>query len=278
VGTPFDEDTRVTPDGAGRWAAVVSDRWDVAVPNGGYVLCIALAAVRAELGSGAALSPIAVSAHYLGACDHGPASIDVAVLKRGRSLSTAFATLAQGDRTRLAVLATYGDLAASSGPTLVSSAPPSLPPPDACLFIGDRPAGGLDTRPPIADRVDFRPSPASALALVSRGQPARLEGWVRLAEGGRGADGEAMRPEHLPLLVDASPPALFAALETGWVPTVELTVHVRGIPAPGWLTARIETNVLIEGTLEEDCTLWDGRGQVVAMSRQLARALPPPAA
>ncbi len=270
MATPFDEDTRVAPDGAGRWAAALSDRWDIGVPNGGYVLCVALAAVRAELGD-AHPHPLAASAHYLGSCEQGPASVDVAVLKQGRSLSTAYATLSQGGRARVAVLATYGDLGAMSGPTLVSATPPSLPPPEECAFVGDRPAGGFSTRPAIADRVDFRPSPASAQALVARGAPAHLEGWVRLA------DGDEVAPAHLPLLVDAAPPAVFAAMQTGWVPTIELTVHVRAVPVPGWLRARIGTTVLVNGTLEEDCTLWDAAGQVVAMSRQLARVQAPPA-
>jgi acyl-CoA thioesterase len=268
VATPFVDDTRVTPAGPGRWAASLSGRWDISVPNGGYVLCVALAAVRAEV---AQPHPLAVSAHYLATCAHGPACVDVTVLKEGRSLSTASAVLSQGDRPRVAVLATYGDLRAASGPTLVSLEAPSLPPPEECAFIGDRPAGGLDGRPPIAERVEFRPGPASARALVDRGAPARLEGWLRLAGG------EPLGPEHLPLLADASPPAVFAALQTGWVPTIELTVHVRAVPAPGWLRARIETRVLIGGALEEDCTLWDADGSVVAMSRQLARILPPPA-
>jgi len=266
VATPFAEDTRVVPAGPGRWSAVLTDRWDISVPNGGYVLCVALAAVREALEQP---HPLVVSAHYLGTCVHGPACVDVTVLKRGRSLSTAFATLSQDDRGRVTVLATYGDLRASTGPTLVSVQPPELPPPAECAFIGDRPAGGFSQRPAIAERVDFRPSPATARALVGRGGPACLEGWLRLAEG------DAVSADHLPLLVDASPPAVFAALQTGWVPTIELTVHVRGVPAPGWLRARIETRVIVDGALEEDCTLWDCDGQVVAMSRQLARVLPP---
>jgi acyl-CoA thioesterase len=270
VATPFVEDTEVEPGGAGRWAAVLTGRWDIGVPNGGYVLCVALSAVRAELGPSHP-HPLSVSAHYLGSCEQGPALVDVTVLKRGRSLSTAYAALSQGDRARVVVLATYGDLGAMSGPTLVSTAPPVLPPPEECAFVGDRPASGFGTRPAIADRVDFRPSPASAQALVARGAPASLEGWVRLA------DGDEVTTEQLPLLVDAAPPAVFAAMQTGWVPTIELTVHVRAVPAPGWLRSRIETRVLINGTLEEDCTLWDAGAQVVAMSRQLARVQPPPA-
>ena len=94
MATPFVEDTRVEPRGAGHWAAILTDRWDIGVPNGGYVLCVALSAVRAELGPSHP-HPLSVSAHYLGSCEQGPAVVDVTVLKRGRSLSTAYAALSQ---------------------------------------------------------------------------------------------------------------------------------------------------------------------------------------
>jgi acyl-CoA thioesterase len=266
VVSPFDADTEVSAVGPGRWTGNVTDRWDIGVPNGGYVLCIALAAVRAAVQRP---HPLSVTAHFLSPCDHGAAEIEVRVLKQGRSLATASAVLAQGGRPRLAVLATYGDLRSQNGPTLVTTTPPSLPPPEECGFVGDRPAAVIGVRPAIADRVEFRPSPASARALVARGAPAQLEGWIRLADG-RDPDTDC-----LPLLVDAAPPAVFAVMETGWVPTLELTVHVRAVPAPGWLRAAIATRVVVDGLMEEECELWDAEGRLVAMSRQLARILPP---
>ena len=77
------------------------------------------------------------------------------------------------------------------------------------------------------------------------------------------------------MLCDAMPPAVFAVMRTGWVPTLELTVHVRGVPAPGWLKVGITTRAVMDGLCEEDCELWDSDGRLVAMSRQLARILPP---
>jgi hypothetical protein len=57
----------------------------------------------------------------------------------------------------------------------------------------------------------------------------------------------------------------------GWAPTMELTAHVRAVPAPGWLVVRHETRNLAGGMFEEDCEVWDSAGRLVAQSRQLAR-------
>ena len=56
----------------------------------------------------------------------------------------------------------------------------------------------------------------------------------------------------------------------GWVPTVELTVHVRRRPAPGWLVGRFATSDLAAGRMIEDGCLWDEQGHLIVQSRQIA--------
>jgi len=266
---PFDVDTGVSRVGERTWEATVTDRWSIGrVPNGGYVLCTALAAVGQAVGQP---HPLTVTAHYLSPATPGPAAIDVDVVKEGRSLSTATARLSQEGKARLILLATFGDLRAHRGPTLVAAVPPELPHPDRC------PGRGPDTTPfpeppSLVDRVEFRPAPVSAGWMAGqRDGPARIEGWLRLV------DDPALDPARLVLLCDVMPPAVFAAMVTGWVPTLELTVHVRALPKPGWLRAVVSSRVIVDGLLEEECELWDGDDRLVAMSRQLARILPPPA-
>ena len=57
----------------------------------------------------------------------------------------------------------------------------------------------------------------------------------------------------------------------GWTPTLELTVHVRAVPAPGWLRVVHSTRNVAGGLLEEDAEVWDSADRLVAQSRQLAR-------
>lgn len=52
--------------------------------------------------------------------------------------------------------------------------------------------------------------------------------------------------------------------------TVEMTAHVRALPADGWLAIRARTRHVIGGYHEEDAELWDSAGRLVAHSRQLA--------
>jgi hypothetical protein len=66
------------------------------------------------------------------------------------------------------------------------------------------------------------------------------------------------------------PPAVLDLDLGGWVPTVQLTVHLRGRPAPGWLRVRSTTKAMIDGYLDEEAEFWDSDGNLVAQSRRLA--------
>ncbi len=119
---------------------------------------------------------------------------------------------------------------------------------------------------PILDRLDVRIHPDRVDADPSG--PAVMEGWIRFSDG---TDPNTMA---LPLFSDAFPPSLFSKYgRIGWVPSVELTVHVRRRPAPGWIQARFECDDLIDGRMIETGSLWDSTGSLVARSRQLGLLL-----
>jgi len=73
------------------------------------------------------------------------------------------------------------------------------------------------------------------------------------------------------LAADAFPPVTFNLFGMkGWVPTIEFTVHVRGVPVPGPIVCEFTSALTQGGYWEEDGVMWDSAGNVVAMSRQLA--------
>jgi acyl-CoA thioesterase len=264
----LDDDTRLDPAGPGRFRTRITDRWNIGTaPNGGYLAVITTKAISRCLPHP---HPFSVTTHYLSTARLGTAEVQVEVVRAGRGHSTAEAKLFQEGKEILRTIAVFGDLAAAGGPTHVTVAPPDLPPPDAC----ERGRAGPTTALSIADRIDVAMRPGAVSWMPGPDGQARvhseravLDGWVRLR------DGTAADPISLVFFADAFPPPVLnlSVVRTPWVPTLELTVHVRAVPAPGYLAARFTTRALTNGYLEEDGEIWDSAGTVVALSRQLAR-------
>jgi hypothetical protein len=63
---------------------------------------------------------------------------------------------------------------------------------------------------------------------------------------------------------------VFNLEKLGWAPTVELTFLLRGVPAPGWLSFQAEATFVADGWFDENATVWDSTGRLVAQSQQLA--------
>jgi acyl-CoA thioesterase len=253
----FDEDTKVERIAPGRYAATLSDRWNAlgGVPNGGYLLAVALNALRAEMPHP---DPVVASATYLRPGATGPAEIATEVARAGRRVATGEARLSQDRREIVRVVATFGDLGAADGRTHVTSAPPDLPGPEETETL-DVPLPGVT----IVDRFEYRsPQPPGWANGAPTGTP-ELAFWMRFRDG-RDPD-----PLALTAMVDAAAPAVLELGEPGSA-TVELTVHVRARPAPGWVACRALTRHVIGGFHEEDFEIWDSTGRLVAQSRQFA--------
>ncbi len=267
----FDRDIAVHRSAVGEYAAELGAGWVVGGGvNGGYALAVlgnAVADFAAELGHP---DPFVVNAHYLTACRPGPATARVRLVRNGRSLTTVTASLSQQqdgvEVERVTALASYGDLTRLSADVATTAEEPELPPRDQCVPNSLAPAE-FAKMAPLLDRFELLADPACVGWAV--GEPSgrgMLQGWFRLNDE-RDLDAVALL-----LAVDALPPVTFDLGLPGWAPTLELTVHVRAVPAPGWVKLRHATRNVAGGYFEEDCEVWDSAGRLVAQSRQLARA------
>lgn len=264
----FDRDTALTPRGPGVYDIDLSAGWTVInAVNGGYLLAVVGRALADALPH---TDPFTVSAHYLTSSRPGPAVVRTDLVRAGRTLSTGQASLFQYDDQgreveRIRVLATYGDLDALPDDVRTTARPPAIPPMESCFAPENGPIP-LDGSSAITDRLLLRLDPSTlGWALGEPSGRGEARAWFGLADG-RDAD-----PLSLLLAVDALPPTAFELGLPGWVPTVELTVHVRARPAPGPLRVAITTRNLAGGFLEEDAEVWDSADRLVAQSRQLAR-------
>jgi acyl-CoA thioesterase len=256
----FARDTAVHPRDGGILDTAIRENWDIGgKANGGYLLAIAARAMALETGRP---DPVTITAHYLSPGKVGPVEAQVSTVKQGRRFTVASASLSAQGKPLLQVLGTFGDLAAGTDAfERIEAAPPELPSPEHC--VRQDPARGS---PRIFGSIDVRLDPEDA--GFQHGEPSgllRTRGWFRLLNK------EPVDTLGLLLAVDAFPPTAFnGRLPVAWTPTVEMTVHLRGRPAPGWLRASFSTRFVSAGFLEEDGEIWDSSGQLVAQSRQLA--------
>lgn len=253
----FEAATRVVRRSGGLYDGEIAPGWDIGGnANGGYLMALAAAAMADAAGR----PPLSLTAHYLRPGKVGRCEIDVDVVRSGRRLATVAAQLRAAGETSLALLGTFGEQP-DPGPEVIEGAPPALPPFDECVRSGPPIESGF------GDRVEVRIRPGDA--GFREGRPsgiAEVAGWFEFA------DRHPVDALGMLLVADAFAPVCFNRPEfpLGWAPTLELTVHVRGVPMPGPVRCRFRSHFMQNGLFEEDGEVWDAGGHLVAQSRQLA--------
>jgi acyl-coenzyme A thioesterase PaaI-like protein len=256
----FDEATAVEAIGENRFRAHIHEGWDIGGnANGGYLMALASRALMAASGRP---DVITMTSHFLSPGRVGVVIIEATPIKAGKRFATAQATVkTEEGKPVITVLAATGDVSDTDG--LTRAEPPvELPAPDRCF-----------ARPPLHfehgfhERFDVRIHPDDA--HFNEGTPsdqALMRGWIRPH------DGEPIDGTLVIQAFDAFPPNVFNITDigTGWVPTVELTAHVRARPVGEWLRCRFTTRFIAGGMFEEDGEIWDENGTFVGQSRQLA--------
>jgi hypothetical protein len=278
----FDEATAVRRTGPGRYEVKPDVRFAMVVPgnaappavNGGVLVATML---RAVLDTSPLPYPVATSAHFLRVPLLEPGEVEVTWLKQGKTAATARASLVQDGQIVLDATVTTGSLPAGppeTGPSETgllengelhwTGEPPELPPIGECVNLGPwRGTTGPDGVAGYAAQVDLRMDPATTGWRY--GEPSgvpEMRGYFTLRDQ-RNPDAYL-----LALAVDALPPVVFGLGAVGWAPTVELTWHMRAVPAPGPLRVAARSRHVSGGWFDG---VWDAEGRLVAQGRQLAR-------
>lgn len=238
----------------------IAPGWDIqGNANGGYLMALGARAMAAA----SRPHPVTVTAHFLSPGKVGEVTVEPHIIKTGKGFTTVRASMSGPQRQILELLGSFSELESVDGAVLVDAQPPELPAPEDCPRVVPDERG---FPPPMMGRVDMRLHPEDA--NFARGRPSGrplVRGWIRLL------DDEPMDAFSLMLIADAFPPTVFNAnLPVNWVPTLEMTTQIRGIPEPGWLRCKFSTRFISGGVLEEDGEVWDASGRIVALSRQLA--------
>ncbi|GAB2484825.1 thioesterase family protein [Streptosporangium sandarakinum] len=258
--TKFDEATQAIRVDETTYDVCLDTGYSIGGPlNGGYLMAVLL---RAVVDASPHEHPVSTGAQFLRAPVPGPAQVRLEQLKAGRTAAMTRATLVQDGVSFIEALvttATLGDVA----PDWTGEPAAVLPPAEECVKLPDpKPESNMT----LSAQMDMRFDPPTLGWLQGRptGRP-EARAYFRMTEP------QDPDPYVLALAVDALPPVVFSAGARGWAPTVELTWHLRALPAPGWLTLVGSGRLISDGWFDEDVEVWDSAGRLVAQSRQLAR-------
>jgi acyl-CoA thioesterase len=255
--------TAVTPVGAGRYEGTIDASWNLRpLPQGGIVSAIALRAMSDVLAD-STQGLRALHTTFVAQIAHGPVSIEVELLRRGRSMSHLRAEVAKPASTR-GHLTTGIFGSARTGFAFTDLDPPAgIPPPDDCPSFRDPPPPGV---------VPFEPTPFWDRHVEGRAAlghapwedyvPERAETamWYRFDLPPFLDDG-TLDPLALVVLADTMPGAVAEKVgrrDRSWFsPSVDLTVHLLDKCRSPWVLAHNRARFAGDGYASADMALWD---------------------
>jgi acyl-CoA thioesterase len=253
------------PDRAGRYAVDVDSRWNCpVVPQGGTMAALAAAAMAVEIGDpGQHLRSLTTV--FAAQVPAGPVAVDVTVLRRGRTMSQALATVrAEGADTGHTSVAVFGR--DRGGFEFTDLAMPDVPPPEACPSFRDPPppeaAARFAERPPFAfwEQVEGRPALGNAPWDDYAPTTSECAFWYRFDEPPMRPDG-TLDPLAVVALCDLMPSSVGQRMGPGqpdwYPPSADLTVHVLGEARSGWLLAHLHARRATAGYASVESALWD---------------------
>lgn len=261
--TGFLSTTTVAAVAPGRYEAVIDDSWNLRpLPQGGIVSALALRAMGDLLDDGGQVLRV-LHTSFVAQVASGPVSIEVELLRRGRSMSHLRAEVVNTGAARGHM--TTGIFGATRpGFTFTDLLPPpDVPPPGECRSFRDPPPPGV---------TPFEPTPFWDRHVEGRTVlghawweeyvPDRAEHatWYRFDEPPFLDDG-SMDPLALVVLADTMPGAVAEKVgrrDRSWfAPSIDLTVHLLDRCHSPWVLAHNQARHAGDGYASADMALWD---------------------
>jgi acyl-CoA thioesterase II len=259
-------DTAVTQVGEGRFAARLSQEWEIWGPMGGYVASVAL---RAAGASSPFDRPASFSCHYLGVAAFDEVDVTVATLRAARTACSHRVQVAQAGKPILE--ATVWSVGEVEGLTYDVTEPPQVPGPDELpsiteLLTDEERAAGPPF--PFWNNVDNKPLDFSREPPSEPREPV-WRAWCRFVPAPTFEDPWIDACRSLILIdVQSWPSAVrqhFGRQNQFIAPSLDLQVAFHD-PKPGsdWLLTDGYAPVAAEGLIGWNGRLWSVDGHLVA--------------
>jgi acyl-CoA thioesterase len=253
----------VTRESPGRFAGDIGEEWNCpVVPQGGMVVATAARAMAAELDD-ASQSLRSLTVVFAGSVQAGPVEVEVDVLRHGRTMSQARATLRNpGAHAGTSALAVFG--APREGFTFTALEPPTVPDIDDCPRFSDPPPPGVEFEPwdPWPFWTHFEGAPAIGHAPWEKWEPgsAVVANWNRFLDPPRLDDGQ-WDPLAVVALCDTMPGAVgewLGSRNGEWYgPSADFTVHVLDEMRSEWILGVNRVQHAGDGYASVSMEMWD---------------------
>jgi len=278
MGSAFQRDSGVTADAAmpGRYGAHLPMTWAAPnVPQGGISLAAATRAMHESIGVDA-MALRSVSCVFAAPVEAGDVEIDVTVLRHGRSVAQAVATVrTPGRDAGLTAIAVFG--ASRPGFEFTDLVPPEFPDPMSLPRFRDPLPDGvvMDVGVPFpiwANHIEGRPVIGHPPWEDYEPFTSERQTFQHFDETPRLDDG-TIDPLALVCLCDTMPGAVWERmgqpLEYDWYgPSADLTVHITGSARSEWLLMRNRARRASDGYASLEIELWDPVEGLVAYGTQ----------
>jgi acyl-CoA thioesterase len=264
VGNPFADDTKVTRLAPNRYVANIRDAWNLRpLPQGGVVTALALRAMEDALDHPEQRLRT-LHTTFVAQVAHGPVTIDVELLRQGRSMSHLRAEVMNtGARRGHNTIAVFG--ATRQGFDFTDLEPPGVPPPHDCPSFRDPPPDDFEfifePMPFWEQLVEGRPASGHAPWETYVPEHADRAMWYRFDDPPFLDDG-TLDPLAVVVMADTMPGAVGEMIgpttDKSWfAPSVDLTVHVLDDCRSPWVLAHNKARYAGDGYASADMALWD---------------------